>query len=60
MTGNPMVHSCWKHTKQGVSIVREQKLWQQRLQVLRECINYWIQHRTDKVVETIQLYYDED
>jgi hypothetical protein len=27
---------------------------------LKEQVDYWIEHRSDKMVETIQLYDDED
>jgi hypothetical protein len=27
---------------------------------LKEQVDYWIEHRSDKMVETIQLYYDDE
>jgi hypothetical protein len=31
-----------------------------RLTALKEQVDYWIEHRSDKMVETIQLYYDDE
>jgi hypothetical protein len=30
------------------------------LTALKEQVDYWIEHRSDKMVETIQLYYDDE
>lgn len=55
--------SCWGQDKKGICVVKKSKIseWTQRLNVLEEHIKYWInpKHRTDKTVETIQLFYDE-
>ena len=34
--------------------------WTQRLHTLEEQINYWIINRTDKTIEIIQLFYDNE
>jgi hypothetical protein len=36
------------------------KEWDGRLTALKEQVDYWIEHRSDKMVETIQLYYDDE
>jgi hypothetical protein len=38
----------------------KQKEWEERLENLYENINYWINNATNKCIEIIQLYYDED
>jgi hypothetical protein len=39
---------------------RRQGRWDGRLTALKEQVDYWIEHRSDKMVETIQLYYDDE
>jgi hypothetical protein len=56
------ITSCWGLNKKGICLVKKSKKdeWVQRLQVLEEHINYWINplNITDKTIETIQLFYD--
>jgi len=56
------VTSCWGQNKNGICIVKKSKKkeWAQRLSVLEEHMNYWINpiNKTNKTVETIQLFYD--
>jgi hypothetical protein len=56
------ITSCWGRDKTGICIVKKTKKneWMQRLSALEEQINYWINpvNKTDKTVETIQLFYD--
>ena len=54
------ITSCWGRDKKGICVVKKTKKdeWMQRLHVLEEQINYWIINRTDKTIETIQLFYD--
>ena len=54
------VTSCWGQDKKGICVVKKTKKdeWMKRLQTLEEQINYWIINRTDKTIETIQLFYD--
>ena len=56
------VTSCWGQNKNGICIVKKSKKkeWAQRLSVLEEHINYWINpiNKTNKTIETIQLFYD--
>ena len=54
------VTSCWGETQKGICVVKRSKKteWGQRLHVLGETIEYWLNHRTDKTVEIIQLFYD--
>jgi hypothetical protein len=56
------ITSCWGIDKKGICVVKKTKKneWMQRLSALEEQINYWINpvNKTDKTVETIQLFYD--
>lgn len=57
------ITSCWKINSSGICCVKKskQKEWNARLQCLKNTIEYWMdsEHRTDKTVEVVQLYYDE-
>ena len=56
------VSSCWGNNKKGICVVKKSKKeeWVQRLSVLEEHMNYWINpvNKTNKTIETIQLFYD--
>jgi hypothetical protein len=57
---NKMISSCWGTDKKGMSIVKKSKKeeWDTRLFVLVNQIDYWMKHRTEKVVEAVELFYD--
>ena len=59
-----MVTSCWGQDKKGICVVKKTKKdeWRQRLNTLEEVINYWLNpnHKTNKTIEIIQLFYDND
>jgi hypothetical protein len=56
------ISSCWGCDKNGLCVVKKSKMneWTERLHVLEENINYWInpENTTSKTIETIQLFYD--
>jgi hypothetical protein len=56
------ITSCWGQDKKGICVVKKSKKeeWTQRLNVLEDKINYWINpiNKTDKTIEIIQLFYD--
>jgi len=56
------ITSCWGIDKKGICVVKKTKKdeWVLRLSALEESINYWIDpvNKTDKTIETIQLFYD--
>ena len=56
------VTSCWGNNKKGICVVKKTKKdeWVQRLNTLEEHIKYWINpnNKTNKTIETIQLFYD--
>ena len=55
------VKSCWSITKQtGLVKIDNKKKWEERLNVLKNQVQYWIDNKTEKTVETVHLYYDEN
>jgi hypothetical protein len=58
---NKNVPSCFSITKTtGALKVNVKKNWNQRLETLKENIDYWIEKETNKTIELVQLYYDEE
>jgi hypothetical protein len=60
---NQRVRSCWSITKiTGIVKIEYKKEWNNRLECLKEQIKYWTQpeNKTDKTLEIIQLFYDEN
>jgi hypothetical protein len=60
---NKYIKSCWTiHPMHGHIYVnaKDKSKWEERLSVLTENINYWINNVPEKTVETIQLYYDQN
>jgi hypothetical protein len=54
------ITSCWGQNKNGICVIKKIKNdeWNNRLTILENQINYWIQNTTNKTVEIIQLFYD--
>ena len=54
------ITSCWSINGNGICIVSKLKKdkWLERLNVLVEQTNYWINNRTNKTIEIVQLFYD--
>ena len=48
----------------GICVVKKSKKdeWDKRLDALEQQINYWLdpEHKTDKMIEIIQLFYDNN
>lgn len=59
---NKKIPSCWTLGKDGLLHVdkKEQKEWSNRLKILNETIKYWLNNKTTKMVEVIQLFYDQN
>jgi hypothetical protein len=57
---NEKVQTCWRLNKLGVmSITQKHKNnWENRLNVLINRIQYWVDNQSDKMIEVEQLYYD--
>ena len=54
-----LVKSCWKLNKMGImTIVKtKQTEWEQRIETLKQQIQYWIDNPTSKTIEIIELFY---
>ena len=57
-TGKKII-SCWGLDGKGIMTVKKckEKEWIERINVLNNQIQYWVDNPTDKTVETIQLFY---
>ena len=57
---NNKITSCWGVNKKGICVVKKIKIneWNERLNNLKIQIEYWLNNRTDKIIEIIQLFYD--
>jgi hypothetical protein len=61
-TGNKIL-SCWTTTtKTGIIKIKNTTEWLKRLDILKQNIAYWTneQNKTEKTIEIIQLFYDEN
>jgi hypothetical protein len=56
------IKSPWSKNTLGLTCVPKAKkpLWEDRLQVLKNTIEYWLQNPPEKMIETIQLFYDQN
>jgi hypothetical protein len=54
-----LIKSCWKLNKLGVMQIMKtnQKEWEERINILKQQIQYWTEHSTEKYIEIIELYY---
>jgi hypothetical protein len=54
------IKSCWTISKTGISNVNKNnnKEWNTRLSMLTNQIQYWIDNKPEKMIEIIELYYD--
>ena len=55
------ITSCWRANQKGIVVVKKKKEqeWRERLRVLKETIEYWTKHPSPKLVEVIQLFFDQ-
>ena len=57
-------HSCWSFDKNGISKVKKSycKIWNERLETLKNTINYWVDdnHISEKTIELIYLFFDKN
>jgi hypothetical protein len=57
------ITSCWYINKLGICQINKKKIneWNDRLKNLKETIEYWCnpEHKIDKTIEIIQLYYNQ-
>jgi hypothetical protein len=54
-----VVKSCWKMNKLGVMQIMKtkEKDWEERIEILKQQIQYWIDNIPNKTIETIELFY---
>jgi hypothetical protein len=55
-----MVASCWYVDKNGICRVKNMLEWNNRLLSLNFQIDYWIKNIPGKMLEIVQLYYDQN
>lgn len=60
--GDEKITSCWGANGNGICVVKKSKMneWSERLNALKYWVEYWIENRTDKMVEIVQLYYNDE
>jgi len=53
------IKSCWKINKLGVMCVmkNKQKEWEERVEILNNKIQYWIDNLSEKTIEIVELFY---
>ena len=57
---NKTIKSCWEINKSsGILIISSQNNWDSRLNAVKETIQYWIDNKTNKTIEVVELFYDE-
>ena len=54
------ISSCWRTNKQGVIQIMKTRMteWKERINILNQQIQYWIDNKTNKTIEIIELFYD--
>ena len=56
LNGNK-ISSCWKTTTKGLTIIKKEKEWEERINKLKSEIQYWIDNKIEKTIEIIELFY---
>ena len=51
------IPSCWCLNDDGLCVVKDKTAWERRLDALKSQMEYWIQERTPKTIEVVQLFY---
>jgi len=61
--GETKIQSCFGYNMKGLCVLKPEciKEWSERLNILKQNIDYWINplNKTNKTIEIIQLYYDD-
>ena len=54
------IKSPWGFDGFGICVVKKKEEWNERLNILKNTINYWINEEniTNKTIEVIELFYD--
>ena len=55
------VTSCWSLNAQGIMVIKKSKLneWDSRLKALNNIIQYWCDNKSEKMINTVYLFYDK-
>ena len=53
------INPCWDKTQTGLLIINEKEL-HTRLTILRSQIEYWLNNLSSKMIEVIELFYDQN
>lgn len=55
------IKSCWSKNHHGILYLVKTRTdeWTDRMNSLTNQIEYWVKHRTEKMVEVVNLYFDE-
>jgi hypothetical protein len=59
---NTKITSCWGINSKGICVIKKSKIkeWDYRLKILKDTITYWCKNNTEKMIETIQLFYNQN
>ena len=59
---NTKILSCWYTNKKGITVINKKRNtdWNNRLSVLKQTIDYWLEYKTDKTIVIIQLFYNQN
>jgi hypothetical protein len=62
LTNKGRVSSCWKHNKQSILVVPKEKQrdWSGRLEALKNAVEYWRVNDPAKMIEVVEMFYDEN
>ena len=54
-----LIKSCWNINNAGKIIIskNKEKEWEERIFILKQHIQYWIDHTTEKTIEIVELFY---
>jgi hypothetical protein len=54
------ISSCWKVGKDGILRISDKQKtnWNNRLEKLKEIIDYWTKNVSEKTIEIVELFYD--
>ena len=54
------ISSCWRTNKLGVIQIMKTRMteWEERINILNQQIQYWIDNKSNKTIEIIELFYD--
>lgn len=57
---NIRISSCWKMDKKGKLKLEKKDEWAERLSALVNQIQYWIDNDTERMIQIVELYYNEN